>query len=99
LAFETRLDSIPAAESYLPPPPPARVQDWEQRLREHLGASGKLRIGICWSGRAQHSNDHNRSMPLQTLRHLFAGDASFVSLQKDPKPGDRALVEASGIID
>jgi tetratricopeptide (TPR) repeat protein len=98
LAFGTRLDTIPAA-SYLPPPSRAHVQVWEQRLRTHLGPDRKLLVGLAWSGNAQHSNDHNRSMPLSALRPLLDADASFISLQRDPRPADRPLLETSGVID
>jgi len=46
LAFKTRLDTIPAATSYLPAPEPERVQVWDDRL----GARDRLRIGLVWSG-------------------------------------------------
>jgi Flp pilus assembly protein TadD len=99
LAFETRLDTIPAPASYLPAPSEAHVRVWDQRLRQCLGPGRKLRVGLAWSGNAQHSNDHNRSMPLSALRPLLDADASFVSLQRDPRATDRLLVETSGIID
>lgn len=99
LAFETRLDTIPATASYLPPPAEARVQEWERRLADRLGPATKLRVGLTWSGNAQHSNDHNRSLALRTLRPLLDVDAHFISLQKAPKPEDKALLDASPIID
>src|SRR5689334_2789829 len=99
LAFETRLDTIPAAVSYLPPPSEAHVQVWEQRLRPHLGPERKLRVGLAWSGNAQHSNDHNRSMALSALEPLFDVGASLISLQRDLRSADRPLLETSGIID
>jgi tetratricopeptide (TPR) repeat protein len=99
MAFGTRLDTIPAAQSYLPPPPAARVRHWEQRLTEHFGARRKLRVGLSWSGNPQHSNDHNRSMPLHLLQPLLALDADFVSLQKDGKPADTALLETLRVLD
>ena len=99
MAFETRLDTLPAVESYLTPASEAGVQVWQQRLRDHLGNDRRLRIGLAWSGNAQHSNDHNRSIPLAALRTLLDANASFVSLQKDPRPGDRTALEASDILD
>jgi tetratricopeptide (TPR) repeat protein len=99
LAFGTRLDNIPAAVPYVPPPPQARVQYWDGQLRERLGTHRKLRIGLIWSGNAHHINDHNRSIPLSALQPLLDADASFVSLQKEPRVGDAPLIEASGIID
>ena len=45
-------------------------------------------------------NDHNRSVPLQILARLFDVEATFISLQKDPRPGDAAMLqEQDDIID
>lgn len=98
-AFNTRGDTIPAPASYLPPAPAARVEAWAQRLREHLGAERKLRVGLAWSGNPQQMNDHNRSVPLRLLMPLLDVDASFISLQKDPRPEDKALLAQSSIVD
>jgi tetratricopeptide (TPR) repeat protein len=96
LAFGTRLDTIPSDISYLPAPAESRVQSWEDRLGPH----NKLRVGLVWSGNPNHSNDHNRSVPLRTLSRILDVDASFVSLQKDLKPDDEtALREWTDIID
>jgi tetratricopeptide (TPR) repeat protein len=96
LAFGTRLDTIPPGSSYLPPLAADRVQAWQDRLGHH----DKLRVGLVWSGNPVHSNDHNRSTSLHAFARLFDLDADFISLQKDPRPGDRAtLREHPGIID
>jgi tetratricopeptide (TPR) repeat protein len=96
LAFRTRLDSIPAEKSYLPPPPADRVQEWQDRLGPH----DRFRVGLVWSGNPKHDNDRNRSIPLRMLARILDVDASFVSLQKDPRPDDRAtLLERPEIID
>jgi tetratricopeptide (TPR) repeat protein len=99
IAFGTRLDTIPAAEAYLPAPPTERVQCWEQRLTEHLGSRSKLRVGLTWSGNPRHSNDHNRSISLRLLQPLLGCDADFISLQKEPRAGDRAELASSRILD
>jgi ADP-heptose:LPS heptosyltransferase len=96
LALGTRLDTIPSATSYLPLPAESRVQAWENRL----GAHDRLRIGLVWSGNPEHGNDHNRSLPLRTLSRILDVDATFVSLQKDPKPADKTvLLERTEIVD
>jgi hypothetical protein len=96
LAFGTRLDTIPSATSYLPSPAKSRVQAWEDRL----GLHAKLRVGLVWSGRPTHANDHNRSIPLRTLSRILDVDATFVSLQKEPRPNDAAVLrERNDIID
>jgi hypothetical protein len=96
LAFRTTLDSIPAEETYLPPPDADRVQAWENRLGRHE----RLRVGLVWSGNPKNATDRNRSMPLQTMSRILDVDAMFVSLQKDPRPLDaKILREREEIID
>jgi tetratricopeptide (TPR) repeat protein len=95
MVFGTRLDGIPAETSYLPSPDEARIRAWEMRL----GAHDRLRVGLVWSGNPDHRNDHNRSMPLRVLSRLLDVDATFVSLQKDPRPDDKAELDKTGIID
>ncbi|HTC99624.1 MAG TPA: tetratricopeptide repeat protein [Bradyrhizobium sp.] len=96
LAFGTTLDTIPAHVPYLPAPAAARVQAWEQRLGPHH----RLRVGLVWSGNPQHGDDHKRSIPLRALSPLLGLDASFVSLQKDPRPTDRTTLSGqTGIVD
>lgn len=98
LAFRTRLETIPAG-SYLPPPASARLQVWEQRLLQRFGPRARLRVGLAWAGRAEHANDQNRSMRLQTLASLLDLDADFVSLQQDQRPDDAALLAQTNILD
>ncbi|MBV9461355.1 MAG: glycosyltransferase family protein [Bradyrhizobium sp.] len=94
LAFRTTLDTIP------PPirlsPPVDRVRVWEERLGPH----DRLRVGLVWSGSLTHPNDRARSIALRSLSGILDVDATFVSLQKDPRPDDRAvLLERTEIID
>jgi tetratricopeptide (TPR) repeat protein len=96
LAFGTRLDTIPSATPYLPSPAESRVQAWEDRLGCHI----KSRVGLVWSGSRAHTNDHHRSISLRTLSRILDVDATFVSLQKDPRPNDAAaLRELGNIVD
>ena len=96
LAFRTMLDTIPPPIPYLPAALDGRVQAWERRL----GPREKLRVGLVWSGNAKHANDRNRSMPLRELSRILDLDATFVSLQKDPRPDDRTVLrEHAGIVD
>lgn len=99
LAFATRLETIPAAIPYLPSPAESRVRTWEDRLKSHLGPRRGLRVGLAWSGRSTHVNDHNRSIPLRELLSILDVEASFISLQKDPRPDDQAVLEHAGIVD
>jgi tetratricopeptide (TPR) repeat protein len=96
LSFGTRLETIPSAVSYLPAPPPERVQTWQARLSAH----DKLRVGLVWSGNPAHGNDRNRSMKLATLSPILDVDVHFVSLQKDARPDDKAaLLQQTAIVD
>ena len=89
-AFGTRLDTIPAKIPYLPSPTNDGVRAWEERL----GSRTRPRVGLVWSGNPKHVNDHNRSVPLQMLARVVDGSqATFVSLQKDPRRDDRAILE------
>jgi len=96
LAFATRLDTIPSGVSYLPAPAESRVHAWEGRLGPHE----RPRVGLVWSGNPNHINDHNRSIPLRTLARILDLDAAFVSLQKDARRDDGAVLrERTGLID
>jgi tetratricopeptide (TPR) repeat protein len=88
LAFGTRIETIPSAVPYLAPAPHPRRQAWESRL----GPRNKLRVGLVWSGNPGHMNDRNRSIPLHVLSSILDLDATFVSLQKDPRPDDKAVL-------
>jgi tetratricopeptide (TPR) repeat protein len=96
LAFGTRLDSIPADIPYLPPPAESRVKAWEDRLGPH----DRLRVGLVWSGNPEHKGDHQRSTSLRAYSAFLEVGATFISLQKDPRPDDKVtLAERSDIVD
>jgi len=94
LIFRTRLDTIPSGLSYLPPLPQNRVNAWQDRLAPRK----QMRIGLAWSGSPHHVNDHNRSIPLGAFLPLLDAGATFVSLQKDPRPADKAILTERGDI-
>jgi len=96
LAFKTTLETIPGRTAYLPPPPDDRVRVWENRLGSH----DRLRVGLVWSGNPKHGNDRERSIPLRLMTGLLNVDATFVSLQKDVRPDDKAtLLERTDLVD
>jgi len=79
----TRLDSIPAATSYMRADP-ARVAKWKGLLEAKV-APGLKRIAFAWAGRPTHNNDINRTITLETLAPLFEVEgAAFISVQKGP---------------
>ncbi len=93
LAFETRLDTIPAAVPYITPSPSAAAA-WDEMLGPRTGP----RVGLVWSGNAIFKNDHNRTIGLAALRPLLKPDISFVSLQKDIRDDDRLVLEELAMI-
>ncbi|HVM32658.1 MAG TPA: tetratricopeptide repeat protein [bacterium] len=93
LAFKTTLQSVPGTVPYLSADP-AQVEAWGRKL----GAKTKPRVGLAWSGRPEHSNDHNRSIPLKDWAPLLNLPLEFHSLQKDLKGEDLAFLQSSGRI-
>jgi hypothetical protein len=52
------------------------------------------------SGNPQHWNDQNRSIPLRTFSRIILAGATFISLQKEPRLEDKAVLrERTEIID
>ncbi len=87
LAFGTRLETIPAPTPYLHAPAQAS-KAWQARL----GPKTRPRIGLAWSGNAAHKDDQNRSIGLRFLSPLLDTGATFVSLQKDVRDADAAVL-------
>lgn len=96
LALGTSLDTIPAQIPYLHANND-QVHTWAQRV-ERIGAPGRLRVGLAWSGNAIHNNDINRSIPLAALEPLYAMDALFVSLLPQVRERDAATLAQCGIV-
>ena len=88
LAFNTRLDSIPAKVPYLSAPQD-KITLWQSKL----GKKTLPRIGIVWSGTTGHLNDHNRSIPLNRLASLFSANAEFHVLQKEVRASDQGALK------
>ncbi len=94
LAFNTRPDNVPSSGAYLRADP--------MRLRaSEVGVAreeGRLRVGLVWSGNAAHRNDRNRSIPLADLLAAIPEGVSCLSLQKDPRAADAAVLAQRGDI-
>jgi len=90
LAFQTTLETIPARPRYLEADA-ARVADWSSRL----GPKTRPRVGLVWSGSTIHKGDHQRSIALAEVAPLLAaaGAVEFVSLQKELRTADQAVLE------
>jgi tetratricopeptide (TPR) repeat protein len=93
LAFGTLLGTIPAAPAYLRAPA-ERSTKWQARL----APSRRPRIGLVWSGNPGHERDRERSIPLRALLPLLDTGAAAVSLQKDVRPDDAAVLDEYGDI-
>ncbi|BAK78191.1 TPR repeat-containing protein [Pseudogulbenkiania sp. NH8B] len=91
--FRTTLDTVPSAVPYLQASKSSK-QYWHQKL----GDKSKYRIGLVWSGSAQHRNDHNRSIPLMALLPLLDIDAEFFSLQNEYREADGEVLRQKGQI-
>jgi Tfp pilus assembly protein PilF len=87
LAFGTTLETVPWTGPYLRADA-AKVAAWHERL----GPPGRLRVGVVWSGRAEHRNDRNRSLALQQLLPLLALPVEWHSLQREYRPADEVLL-------
>lgn len=84
LAFGSELHSIPAPMPYLRATP-ADIQRWRDRLAVEQRISGRsLRVGLCWAGSPKHSDDADRSIPLQAFAAIAQDRVVFISLQKGP---------------
>jgi Glycosyltransferase family 9 (heptosyltransferase) len=90
LAFGTTLHTIPAAP-YLKADA-GLTSEWQARLPPRT----KFRIGIAWSGGADHKDDRNRSIALQKLLPLLTPRAEWVSLQTDIRQSDLAAFQRHG---
>lgn len=88
----TNLDNIPADIPYLHADA-ARAEAWRARL--DAIAQGRRKIGVVWSGRPTHNNDHIRSMNLGQLAPLGAlKNVAWFSLQKGASAAQLAAAPA-----
>jgi hypothetical protein len=89
LILGARLDSIPDSAGYLKIDP-QRLNRWAERL----GPKRAPRVGLVWSGNPGQANDRRRSIPLARLVPFLPAGVDYVSLQKDVREADRAVLAA-----
>jgi Tfp pilus assembly protein PilF len=92
LAFGTRLETIPSTTGYLSPPA-QRMTMWQSRMQ----GQRHPRIGLVWSGNPGHERDRERSIALREFLPLLSAlgaEATFVSLQKDVRAEEAAILKA-----
>jgi hypothetical protein len=88
LAFETRLETIPATIPYVAASED-RVAKWKKRLTN----SETRRVGIAWAGNRAFKDDQTRSIGLTRLLPILSvTGVKFISIQKDLRPGDREIL-------
>ena len=89
-AFKTNQNTIPSPGSYLKSDH-LKVTRWKALLGEQT----KPRIGIVWSGSTAHKNDFNRSLSLDALLPYLPREFQYVSLQKEIRDSDRAVLKSN----
>jgi tetratricopeptide (TPR) repeat protein len=91
-SLATELATIPRVTPYL-----RAAADGAAKWNGRLGVRDRPRIGVAWSGRPSHKNDHNRSIDLAAFLQGFAGiDATIVSLQREVRDADLATLRERG---
>ncbi len=86
LAFKTDLGNVPANIPYIRSDA-ARAAAWQAKL----GEKRKPRVGVVWSGSKALRNDR-RSMALADMLPLVRDWAEWVSLQKEVRESEAALL-------
>lgn len=89
LAFGTQLETVPAKIPYLQGTSKKRAE-WDARLGDRRG----YRVGIAWSGNPHHKRDQIRSIDLSAFLPLLGCGATIVSVQKDIRFADAAVLGA-----
>jgi len=97
--FNTTAETIPAATPYLFVNPEASHR-WEAELNATT-APRKLRVGLFWSGRPEHLQNHRRSLRLKQLSPVLdLEDVQFVAIQKPMPEDDKPEIAArSNLLD
>jgi tetratricopeptide (TPR) repeat protein len=93
LALGTTLETIPTEQQYLKSDEELRSV-WSARLPPKT----KPRIGVVWSGNIAHTRLHHRSIELQQFLSIFSPDAEWISLQKEIREKDFAMLRQLGRI-
>jgi len=92
--FKTELDNIPKPDLSIN----KSIRQLDPALRDRIFKSKNKRIGLVWSGNPNHSNDSNRSVPLNILMKFLPAGLDYFSIQKDVRIADLPVLEHSEII-
>lgn len=89
--LHTELATIPNFGDYLFSQD-SHVKAWEKRLSTRT----KPRVGLAWAGSEKHSNDHKRSLNLesfmQVIMQTLQCDVEWYSLQKELREGEQEQI-------
>jgi tetratricopeptide (TPR) repeat protein len=91
IAFGTTPQTIPAMPRYL-----ASDEALRARWTARLPATGRRRIGVVWASNRENLELTQRSVGLAAMLPLLTPDTDWISLQKDPAPGEAAAFAAAG---
>lgn len=92
--FDTSFETIPCEVPYLRADP-FLVEKWQTRFDQD-----DVRIGLIWHGRPSHTNDQNRSIPVENFRPLLEiPKLKFYSLQVGDHAHDLAKLDPHSIVD
>lgn len=91
--FDASADSIPSETPYLFAEAD-KVSDWKKRL----GKKTALRVGIVWSGSADHKRDAYRSIRFLELSTLLDGKIEWHSLQIEYRSADLELLNRCAFV-
>ena len=89
LALKTTLTTIPAPTPYLAADA-TRNDTWSRRL----GLASKIRVGLVWSGRTEHKNDHNRSIAAKDMATALDAGFEYHCLQKEIRFADQVYLKS-----
>jgi tetratricopeptide (TPR) repeat protein len=91
LAFQTRLETVPAETPYLSVAP-ERIRAWSDRLP----TTDNSLIALAWAGNPDYRGDKTRSIGLPPLLPLLStSGVQFVGIQKDLRADDQGILRAN----
>jgi tetratricopeptide (TPR) repeat protein len=92
LAFKTNITNIPFPNSYLFSKTKS-LNKWAKKLNTKL----KPRVGLVWSGKTTHKNDHNRSFALSSILSYLPDNFEYFSIQNELQDKDKSALSNSKI--
>jgi hypothetical protein len=93
LAFKTTIETIPSGVPYI-----YSSRSGALGQPKIIGESGKLKIGIVWSGNPNLANDTRRSILLKTLLPIVSESFEWFAIQKDIRDFDRSQISKGHLI-